>query len=305
MPLSAVAPAANYLIERMSRSDSSLHFFPPNMAVGDARDSKREFLVAIESMPRLFDSHAVIRREIQHRVTKLRSLAYRHNNGLNHPWETLFSRQLTFLGHQLRALAAEKVCGDVRLLRPLSVVLEWSGKSPSRYTARGLKQRPRKLKHRGRGKTTYFSSLAGHLSRVKPVAGLGPSVRLRSLTAAAAGRCTSLKRVIRQKSGKASEAHHRVLPGSPRSAGNGGRYPRVRHVNHELAFEYLCTLAETRGRWSGVVRDLLNDIRRICRAGDRDQRHPSFPPERPPERMTQAATKRKRSAVGSREGHSS
>jgi hypothetical protein len=38
-------------------------------------------------------------------------------------------------------------------LRPLSGVSERSGKAQSRYTARKLTQRPRKLKHRGRGKT--------------------------------------------------------------------------------------------------------------------------------------------------------
>jgi hypothetical protein len=122
--------------------------------------------------------------------------------------DTLFETIKVF-GHQLRALAAEKVYGDCRLLGPLSVVLEWQGAEP--LHARALKHRLRKLKHRGRGKTTYFSSLAVYLSRVKPVAGHGPSVRLRSLTAAAAGRCTGLKKVIRQKSGKATEAHHRVL----------------------------------------------------------------------------------------------
>jgi hypothetical protein len=66
------------------------------------------------------------------------------------------------------------------------------------------------------------------------------------------------------------------------------------YVNQEFAFEYLCTLAETRDRWSGVVRDLLDDIRHICRA----ERHSAVPPERPHDRSPQAATKRKRTAPG-------
>ena len=94
--------------------------------------------------------------------------------GLKHPVEVLYPRQLTSLGHQLRACIGEQRAASSRdrdsatlVLRPLGHVLHWRGTNETKYTHSGIKA----VKHKqrvGRPETlpAPASDAQGGLTRV-------------------------------------------------------------------------------------------------------------------------------------------
>ena len=86
-------------------------------------------------------------------------------SGLKHPVEVIYRRQLTALGHQLRACAREQASmsrapdSATLVLRPLGHVLQWRGTAETKYTNRGRKAVKRKQRVGQGNRLTFLRSV--------------------------------------------------------------------------------------------------------------------------------------------------
>ena len=173
-------------------------------------------------------------------------------------------------------MAAERVHGDPRFFRPYSMALTWSGLAPTRYTTRGRVDLKRK-QHRGRGRITYFVSVAGYLSRVRPVPGSETPVsvrhRGRTGTSSKKSRSTDVALTGDPAETLAAEAVTSAQPQTDRDLGAPLRSTSQRPsektrrqyvpgaaVTHEAAFKWLEAATRSRPAWRGAIADLEDNF---------------------------------------------